>query len=74
MCNWDNAAGIRSAVDRAWSMHLAARHTSSTPSIPGEDSLSGQGRSSFPAFNPGGIERYTRRHLTHVLATLLNQL
>ncbi len=68
MCNWDNAAGIRSAVDRAWSMHLAARHTSSTPSIPGEEN------SSFPAFNPGGIERYTRRHLTHVLATLLNQL
>lgn len=68
MCNWDNAAGIRSAVDRTWSMHLAARRASSTPSIPGEEN------SSFPAFNPGGIERYTRRHLTHVLATLLNQL
>ncbi len=51
MCNWDNAAGIRSAVDRAWSAHLAE-----------ED------------FNPTGIEKYTRRHLTHLLATLLNQL
>ena len=51
MCDWDNAEGIRSAVDRAWSAHLAE-----------ED------------FNPTGIEKYTRRHLTHLLATLFNQL
>ena len=51
MCDWDNAAAIRSAVDRAWSAHLAS-----------ED------------FNPVGIEKYTRRHLTHLLATLLDQL
>ena len=30
--------------------------------------------SSAPAFNPSGLELYTRRHLTHLLATLLNQL
>ena len=28
----------------------------------------------YPAFCPTGLERYTRRHLTHLLATLLNQL
>ena len=57
MCDWDQSAAIRSAVDRAWSAHLAA------PS-------SGAG----PAFNPTGLERYTRRHLTRLLATLLDQL
>ena len=51
MCDWDNAAAIRSTVDRAWSAHLAAA-----------------------PFNPTGLELYTRRHLTHLLATLLNQL
>ncbi|MBR4132975.1 MAG: hypothetical protein IKU04_00410 [Bacteroidales bacterium] len=30
--------------------------------------------SSAPAFNPSGLELYTRRHLTHLLATLLNQI
>ena len=57
MCDWDQSAAIRSAVDRAWSAHLAS---------PG----SGTG----PAFNPTGLERYTRRHLTRLLATLLDQL
>ena len=28
----------------------------------------------YPTFCPTGLERYTRRHLTHLLATLLNQL
>lgn len=53
MCDWDQAAAIRSAVDRAWSSHLAA---------------------SVQDFNPTGLDRYTRRHLTHLLATLLDQL
>ena len=57
MCDWDQSAAIRSAVDRAWSAHLAS---------PG----SGTG----PAFNPTGLERYTRRHLTRLLATLLDEL
>ena len=51
MCDWDNAAAIRSAVDRAWSAHLAAE-----------------------PFNSASIDCYTRRHLTHLLATLLDQL
>ena len=51
MCDWDNAAAIRSAVDRAWSAHLAGE-----------------------PFSPAGIERYTRRHLTRLLASLLDQL
>ena len=52
MCDWDQSASIRSAVDRAWSAHLSAT----------------------TAFNPTGIDRYTRRHLTRLLATLLDQL
>ena len=60
MCDWDNAAAIRATVDRAWSAHLAA--------------ASADGGSSTPSFNPAGLELYTRRHLTHLLATLLNQL
>ena len=60
MCDWDNAAAIRATVDRAWSAHLAA--------------ASADGDSSTPSFNPAGLELYTRRHLTHLLATLLNQL
>ena len=51
MCDWDNAAAIRSAVDRAWSAHLAGE-----------------------PFSPAGLERYTRRHLTRLLASLLNHL
>jgi len=51
MCDWDNAAAIRSAVDRAWSAHLAGE-----------------------PFSSAGLERYTRRHLTRLLASLLNQL
>ena len=51
MCDWDQSAAIRSAVDRAWSAHLAGS-----------------------AFSSSGIDRYTRRHLTRLLATLLNQL
>ena len=60
MCDWDQSASIRSAVDRAWSAHLAAD--------------SGSASADFPAFNPTGIDRYTRRHLTGLLASLLNQL
>ena len=51
MCDWDNAAAIRSAVDRAWSAHQAGE-----------------------AFSSSDLERYTRRHLTGLLASLLNQL
>jgi glycosyltransferase involved in cell wall biosynthesis len=51
MCDWDNAAAIRSAVDRAWSAHRAGE-----------------------AFSSSDLERYTRRHLTGLLASLLNQL
>jgi hypothetical protein len=57
MCDWDQSAAIRYAVDRAWSAHLAA-----------------PGSGTSPAFNPTGLERYTRRHLTRLLATLLDQL
>ena len=62
MCDWDRSAAIRSAVDRAWSAHLAAACPDS------------EARDKVPAFNPSGLDRYTRRHLTRILATLLNQL
>ena len=65
MCDWTNAAAIRSAVDRAWSAHRAAPKDSPATPGPGETS---------PAFSPTGLERYTRRYLTRLLATLLNQL
>ena len=61
MCDWDQSAAIRSAVDRVWSAHLAAT-SAAAPS------------DSAPFFNPTGIDRYTRRHLTRLLATLLDQL
>jgi glycosyltransferase involved in cell wall biosynthesis len=61
MCDWDQSAAIRSEVDRAWSAHLAA-----TGAAAASDSV--------PFFNPTGIDRYTRRHLTRLLATLLDQL
>ena len=103
MCDWDQSAAIRSAVDRAWSAHLAASSPAAPPTAAtaasssettssasssaasvnqtATDSCSGSGSApaspaatAFPAFNPTGIDRYTRRHLTHLLATLLNQL
>ena len=64
MCNWTNAAAIRSAVDRAWSAHLAALTRKDTPASADPGS----------AFNPTGLERYTRRHLTRLLSALLGQL
>ena len=66
MCDWDQSAAIRSAVDRAWSAHLTAinAHNAHAPS----------GSDAFPAFSPTGLERYTRHHLTRLLAALLGQL
>ena len=64
MCDWTNAAAIRSAVDRAWSAHRAALTLKDIPASAGPGT----------AFNPTGLERYTRRHLTRLLATLLDQL
>ena len=64
MCDWTNAAAIRSAVDRAWSAHRAALTLKDTPASADPGS----------AFSPTGLERYTRRHLTRLLASLLGQL
>jgi len=78
MCDWDQSASIRSAVDRAWSAHLSAAPANpsaadsgsvSTPAAPSTPATP-----AFPTFNPTGIDRYTRRHLTRLLATLLDQL
>ena len=80
MCDWDQSASIRSAVDRAWSAHLSAAPANPSAADSGSGSASTPAASAtpatpvFPAFNPTGIERYTRRHLTRLLATLLNQL
>ena len=66
MCDWDQSAAIRSAVDRAWSAHLAT--------LDAHDAHASSGSGDFPAFSPTGLDRYTRRHLTRLLATLLDQL
>ena len=77
MCDWTNAAAIRSAVDRAWSAHRAAITPKPLPSSSdinhSETSPSGSGIP-LPSFSPTGLERYTRSHLTRTLAALLEQL